>query len=353
MYNIHIITYPINYSAYNILNKYINLINSDKCIIHLVSSKKIFHDNIENITYNNINIKKILYKIIYYLYIQLYLMRYIYKNRNNIEYIHFILAENAIIPITFSKILSIRSILIITNSYKLLKKQSIQFYISYLLELFCVYISDIVVSNIYYTKKNNIILPRHFIPIRSYDIIPIEKRSDIIAYIGRFEYEKGIINFIKAIDMIRFNDIKIIIIGDGSLRKEIINHVQNKDNIALYGWLGETELFDLLRDIKILIIPSLYEIGPWIALEAISYKVPIISTNTGIISDILVDGSNGFIIPDNYPNTIAKKINEVWDDKKLNIIYNNIDPDMSVYSFSNIKDKWLSFISDIYDKKNI
>jgi glycosyltransferase involved in cell wall biosynthesis len=70
----------------------------------------------------------------------------------------------------------------------------------------------------------------------------------------------------------------------------------------------EKELAFLESDIFVL--PTYYpcECFPLVNIEAMQYALPVISTREGGIPDVVVDGVNGFLIPNQNASTLAEKL---------------------------------------------
>jgi glycosyltransferase involved in cell wall biosynthesis len=59
---------------------------------------------------------------------------------------------------------------------------------------------------------------------------------------------------------------------------------------------------------------------PWVIVEAMAAGLPVIATNQGAIAESVIDGENGYIVPENNPQAIAEKLtsllqNETWRKK--------------------------------------
>lgn len=71
------------------------------------------------------------------------------------------------------------------------------------------------------------------------------------------------------------------------------------------------------RSADIFVSPSLDEAFPLVNLEAMSYKLPIVSTNVGGIPDEVEDKINGFVIAPNSPSACAEAIGKLLIDASL------------------------------------
>lgn len=140
----------------------------------------------------------------------------------------------------------------------------------------------------------------------------LDERKNIVGYIGRFRGEKGTLNFVNAIPLLleEHPDIEFSMVGDGPLFDEVEQQIGNyrPGATSLTRWIPHDEVPEYLNGLKLLVIPSYSETGPYIALEAMACGTPVLSTPLGFIPDIIEDGSTGFILQDNSPESIARNV---------------------------------------------
>ena len=156
----------------------------------------------------------------------------------------------------------------------------------------------------------------------------LQKRKNVIGYVGRLSPEKGIMNFVKAIPLVlkERDDLEFLVGGDGSLFDKIKHELKTNgsyDKVELTRWIPHDELPDYLNELKLLVIPSYTESGPLIALEAMSCGTPILATPVGLIPAIVKDKETGFIMGDNSPECIAENIIRALEHPDLEGIVEN------------------------------
>lgn len=140
---------------------------------------------------------------------------------------------------------------------------------------------------------------------------PLHERDNLVGYIGRLSQEKGFLNFLEAIPKaVQTKDEAAFLIGgDGQLRprvEEYANKLGNK--VKFVGWIPHDELPGYLNELRLLVVPSYTETGPYIAFEAMACGTPVLGTPVGLMADVLSDGENGFIMENNSPECIARNI---------------------------------------------
>ena len=84
-------------------------------------------------------------------------------------------------------------------------------------------------------------------------------------------------------------------------------------------WLGYgTDVLELLKSCRIVAFPSYYKEGlPKSLIEAAAVGRPIVTTNSIGCKETVVDGYNGYLIPVKDSETLAEKLNILFEDENL------------------------------------
>ena len=93
------------------------------------------------------------------------------------------------------------------------------------------------------------------------------------------------------------------------------------DRIAYVGRKVGEEKEAFFRQSDVFVFPTYYynECFPLVILEAMEYKLPVISTNEGGIPDMVKDGENGLIFEKQNPYSLADCIAKLLDDEELRV----------------------------------
>lgn len=115
--------------------------------------------------------------------------------------------------------------------------------------------------------KTTIIPNKININIKENQVLTQKRR---LYYIGRLEYDKGILELCEWLDTQENPFEELIVIGSGSCYQELINFSsQTKHiNIILTGWIDNNEQHSLLNSEDVLVFNSLYEGEPLVIREA-------------------------------------------------------------------------------------
>jgi glycosyltransferase involved in cell wall biosynthesis len=129
----------------------------------------------------------------------------------------------------------------------------------------------------------------------------IKTDSIRILFLGEIGQRKGIFDLLEVINKHKeyfTGKIQLTIGGNGDTdRLRTFTNVHGLASLVRFeGWVSGTKKHELLSTSDIFILPSYNEGLPISILEAMSYKLAIISTRVGGISEILHDGVNGYMV---------------------------------------------------------
>ncbi len=140
-------------------------------------------------------------------------------------------------------------------------------------------------------------------------------REDFFLFVGRLTYEKGIETLLKAADLLNF---KLVIIGDGPLRKIVENSIIKNSNVSYLGLQPKNRVISYLKSCKALIFPSIwYEGFPVTILEAFSTSTPVIASSLGGMKEIIQDKINGYLFEPGNENDLISKICRINEDREI------------------------------------
>ena len=106
-------------------------------------------------------------------------------------------------------------------------------------------------------------------------------------------------------------DFRINIVGDGrdlDKMKSLVSSKNLQNYFSFFGFVTSSKLKDEIFELSdIMIFPSYYKEGfPYVILEGMLFKLPIISTSVGSLADIVEDGESGFLIAERNEYELEK-----------------------------------------------
>jgi glycosyltransferase involved in cell wall biosynthesis len=119
------------------------------------------------------------------------------------------------------------------------------------------------------------------------------------AFVGRLIDWKGVDMLLEATARaLREQTLELHIVGDGSMRPQLETlaaALDLKEHVTFYGYLPQEQYATLLADCEALVLPSLWEAGGAVVLEAMAMGLPVIATKWGGPADYL-DETTGILI---------------------------------------------------------
>jgi glycosyltransferase involved in cell wall biosynthesis len=129
-----------------------------------------------------------------------------------------------------------------------------------------------------------------------------------VSFVGRFESENNPELFLRLAkeSFLAGGIFDFHMFGDGSLlsslKKEYSSYAQ------FYNWRSLEEIYKITN---VLVITSTVNNFPYVALEAKSYGVPVLSCSKGDISKIIKNNKDGYLISSSDPRTLLEYLNKI------------------------------------------
>lgn len=122
-----------------------------------------------------------------------------------------------------------------------------------------------------------------------------------VVFLGRLTYPKNPHRLIKVLQLVCNTNpsTKIAIIGDGDLREEVLALIRDCNLLSNIDYLGfQNNPYKILSSSKLMIMTSRWEGLPMCSLEAMSLGVPLVSTPTDGLKEIITSGIDGILDED-------------------------------------------------------
>ena len=135
--------------------------------------------------------------------------------------------------------------------------------------------------------------------------------SKIIGTVARISKQKNLIDFLKVAKLMldTRNDLHFLIVGDGPLRKQVEEFINQNGLTKYVTLLGlRNDIPSLIYCFDVFLLTSLWEGLPRVVLEAMYCNVPVVANNVDGIAEIIEDGVNGFTVT---PFDIQKSAHDV------------------------------------------
>ena len=150
-----------------------------------------------------------------------------------------------------------------------------------------------------------------------------QNRPISITYYGRLCSIKGISYLLKAMAILKqdFPDLHLNIFGKGPLERKIRSltlKLDLKDRVHIRGHFPNKELIMEIKRALIVVLPSLYEVGPFIAaLEAMACKKPLVVFDLPFIREFISNLHTGILAKARDVKDLSEKIHLLLSDETL------------------------------------
>jgi L-malate glycosyltransferase len=117
--------------------------------------------------------------------------------------------------------------------------------------------------------------------------------------------------FSEVLKTVNNKDIRLLVIGDGTERENLINLCVNlgiKHKVDFIGSVSNEYMVHYINKMDIVCIPSLSESFGVSAIEAEACERPVITSNIGGLKEVVINNKTGFLIESKNSNEIADKI---------------------------------------------
>ena len=148
--------------------------------------------------------------------------------------------------------------------------------------------------------------------------------DDIVGYdgtklgcIARLSEQKGLTYLIEAMPLLTVKNIRLFIVGDGELRNELENKVEEldlQDSVTFLGY--RKDIVECINSFDFLVSSSLFEGLALNVIETFMNGKTMVATNIPGINEV-VNAENGILVPVKDANAMAKAIEKMATDPRL------------------------------------
>jgi glycosyltransferase involved in cell wall biosynthesis len=148
----------------------------------------------------------------------------------------------------------------------------------------------------------------------------LNPRDTVVVAPGRLEIQKGHSYLLEALPKVlgRFPDLRLLIVGEGSLRGPLaaqITKLNLQDHVTLTGY--RKDVYDLFRLSDLIVLPSLFEGLPLVAIEAGALSKTILATRVDGTPEVVLHGVTGWLVPPANSADLAQAMCRLLGDAEL------------------------------------
>ncbi len=142
-----------------------------------------------------------------------------------------------------------------------------------------------------------------------------------LLFAGTWRKNKGIEDLIPAVSelMERHPQMELRVLGGGISKTELLSAFSDRLHARIHLLHTKTDVENaaIMAESDIFVLPSLFEGTPLTLLEAMASGLPIVTTNTCGMKDIIEDGRNGLLMRIRSPHAIVRAIERLMANPTL------------------------------------
>lgn len=149
-----------------------------------------------------------------------------------------------------------------------------------------------------------------------------------ILAVGRFVEKKGFTYLLDACAILKRKrvDFSLTFAGDGALRKKMENRAKElgiSDKVHFMGFLSHDKISGLMVQSDVLVMPSVVDQKgdrdgiPNVIMEAYAHGLPVVASDIAGISEVVISGETGILVPPNDPIELSKALITLEADHNL------------------------------------
>lgn len=130
-----------------------------------------------------------------------------------------------------------------------------------------------------------------------------------ILFLGHLERGKGVYDLMRAFAQIagEFPTTRLLLGGTGAMDKvrALATQLEIADRVDTPGWIGPAQKRQALATASLFVLPSYAEGLPMSLLEAMSYRLPVLTTPVGGIPQVVQHDENGWLVQPGHIDDLA------------------------------------------------
>ncbi len=180
------------------------------------------------------------------------------------------------------------------------------------------------------------------------EVLGISEREIAILFVGSGFERKGLGFLIRSLNVLResgVDNLKLIVVGKGRIRryKRLAQRLNLADRVVFTGPVEDVMGYYSAGDIFVL--PSIYEPFSNACLEAMASGLPVVTSRTNGVSEVLSEGDDGMIVDDpTDPEEIADKIKPLLKERRRSEMGRSARIKVERYHIERNVDEFLSLI---------
>lgn len=148
----------------------------------------------------------------------------------------------------------------------------------------------------------------------------LDPNCKFVGMIARLDKQKNPLDFIRAAAIVvkAYPNVQFLIAGEGSLRTECEDHIDDLGLRGKFFLLGfRTDIAEILPLLNMVVSSSLWEGLPVVFQEAMSAGKAIVANDVDGARDVVAHGETGYLVTPHHPEEMALRILYLLNNESL------------------------------------
>lgn len=137
--------------------------------------------------------------------------------------------------------------------------------------------------------------------------------AQVVGAVGRLTYQKAPEDFLAAMAALGRPEVIGVWIGGGDLADRVGRRARTMPGTPVVLAGERTDVLEVLPAFDVFALPSRYEGLPTVIVEAMICGVPVVATAVNAVSDLVVPGETGLLVPPQRPRQLAAAVAYLLD----------------------------------------
>lgn len=151
------------------------------------------------------------------------------------------------------------------------------------------------------------------IPDLEFETVSRDSEAFVIGSLGRLHAQKGYDVLVRA--LARLEGVTAVLVGEGEERQALVGLAAGLgvgDRLVIRGWADDARRH--LTSFDAFVLPSRFEAFPLSIVEAMFAGLPVVAGDVGSVSEAVIDGSTGLLVPPDDVDALAAAIERLQSD---------------------------------------
>jgi glycosyltransferase involved in cell wall biosynthesis len=138
--------------------------------------------------------------------------------------------------------------------------------------------------------------------------LQIPPDATVIGAVGRLTYQKAPEDFVEVLRRLGRSGVVGVWVGDGELAERMRRRAAADPAVRIILAGERADVPELLPAFDVFALPSRYEGLPTAVVEAMVCGVPVVATAVNAVSDVVIPGETGLLVPPGRPDLMAAAV---------------------------------------------